>query len=718
MPTEVNTVIPVRPRVKKKKKPLDTTLTGIPAVAQSIRNTSLPVETAVAGTSDATTEDLSSATTTSVEKALAGASDATTADRTLTDKTPVGTTLAGTGGVTAASAGPEAGGAGDTGGVGDMGGATATSAGPGPGPGGELNPEVGIKLEQWKDASGKDVPVSYSVIQGTGIQWIDKDTGETGIGEGTQIKLYDPPSGLTPEQVQQWNNYNDQIKHMSTSGGYKESRRGGGDAAARQQADIERIYERQRLLLGTTMSPVNETQLNTPLIDAGAGTPISESGQYQANLDLKNQPAGTAAQDAVANALAGVGDGAGGGTSDDTAGPDQQRLNDLQSRLEAQVNYMFKGGPKPEGSDAAGSDQQTLNDLQSQLEAQVNYMFKGGPNPAGTGGGTGGGAGGGTGSGAGGGTSGSQSAIDDLFQKMNSQAEINANDIPPDVAQSFLNNLLSQSPDLTPEQRAVIERQANTAMAEVLSGMSARGMGQSSKAAGVMVQGAFKKQEMIAAEQARIRTENTQFGLEAAAQFQSKLQGTRDYLIAKGGLNLETLKNEQGFSIAQRVTALQEEVGRGNLALDNAKFQQARTEFNKEFGLQVSAQTFKQALETGQLNLEAVKADSATRIAELQTANDFIARSNETDLQAKLGFSKLELEKMLGGQELDLKRIEQGIEKWKDQMGFDIDMTKLDLELEALRAANKTDFMNVIADFAVIGIKGASLFATHTPTPV
>src|SRR3989304_2902100 len=128
----------------------------------------------------------------------------------------------------------------------------------------------------------------------------------------------------------------------------------------------------------------------------------------------------------------------------------------------------------------------------------------------------------------------------DLLNKIKNGVGVTTNDVPTGLTQELLDSIMKQSPELTPEQRAVIERDADEAMASALSALSARGIGLGSDAAKALVYGEFQKKSMIAAEQARIRSENTRNAPAAA------------------GLPIGNFENAQGYSMQQRLGTLQE----------------------------------------------------------------------------------------------------------------------------------------------------------------
>jgi len=345
----------------------------------------------------------------------------------------------------------------------------------------------------------------------------------------------------------------------------------------------------------------------------------------------------------------------------------------------------------------------------------------------------------------GGGTEATTAGTDfgDLLNKIKNGVGVTPNDVPTGLTQELLDSIMKQSPELTPEQRAVIERDADEAMASALSALSARGIGLGSDAAKALVYGEFQKKSMIAAEQARIRSENTRNALAAA------------------GLSIENLKNAQGYSMQQRLATLQETLGIADIVqkqqdsaaranefaqtfgLDQAKFGEAVRQYDKSFGLdeakfeeikkqfadtfgldtekfkaavdqfektfgldkdklaeakrefeaeylvKVEDQAFMHALQTGQLSLEAIRVDNSQQLALIQEANDVIQKTADRDLEERLGISKLQLTAMLSGREMDISEASLGLQKWMAQMGYQVDLAKIEAGLEGQIDANR-----------------------------
>jgi len=269
-----------------------------------------------------------------------------------------------------------------------------------------------------------------------------------------------------------------------------------------------------------------------------------------------------------------------------------------------------------------------------------------------------------------------------------------------DITDQFLTNLMQSVGTLSWEEEATIRRQGSEAIQAALSGASGRGMGRSSEATGMMVQGEFKTQEMLGAAKKSAREQGLAFGLQAAALQTERQTAKNNLAVAMSGQNIELIKNQAGQSLQEYLAKHQVEMDLRGATLDEAKFEQFKLDAEREFGLKLDDQELKKFIETGELTLSAINIDETNRLQQLKIANDFLLTQRDQDIQEKLGISKLELEKWIAGEQIDVQKMATATQKALAMLGYNIQIEQI---RAALAAAEATDDPSIFADIAGLG---------------
>ena len=260
--------------------------------------------------------------------------------------------------------------------------------------------------------------------------------------------------------------------------------------------------------------------------------------------------------------------------------------------------------------------------------------------------------------------------------------QVEFDDVANPTVDGFLNDLITKGYELSAEEEATIRRNVDTAIRSSLSGLSARGLGRSSEAAGAIVQGEIAKEQQVGEAKARVRQEGTEAGLKAVGLIRDAQrlnldtsQAKANYQIASAGQNLEALKNEQNVSFQERALQLKGMETKAQIAM-----------MEKEFGLKIDELEFQKFIQTGELNAKIFDIEGTQRINEMKVANDFILGQTDLEIQDKLGISKLELEKWMAGEQFDLNKLELSLDTMLKKLDLGIEREKIAAALAAADA--------------------------------
>lgn len=541
--------------------------------------------------------------------------------------------------------------------------ATAASAGPGPSTPPETAP---VTQEEWEtDPIFESDPVS--------VGYVEKTLDNPLTGGTFSYKEYSPPAYLDPESKAAWEQTNANIQEFLAAvtnpntlseGGFfnrikqmlegTDANESGFLVTIKQHLElgnvqdlvipvIEKMQQKQRRLIKTTPPP--GSQSTPPPVREGE-TNVPESGT-----------GGTPGQGAVGDTGTG---GIGTGGIDAGTPPETQTKpfeeGELSKTPQQELDEFLRTDPTQHPDGLAGWIQERDRLRKAAKETEVP---QGDPNAKTT------------------------ITEDD---KISGET----------YADSFLKDLIDKGFTLSPEEAETIRREIEGATQKALSGLSARGLGRGSEAAGVIAQGEFETVRQIGEAKARVRKEGTEAALKASQMFEDRLNSDRNYQIATSGQNLEALKNAQDVSFRDRAQQLKEmETG---AAIDLME---------REFGLKIDELEWKKFIETGELNAKIFDIEGTQRLQEIKIVNDYWLAKSDLELQERLGLSKLDLDRWMAGEQVDLDKASIAITRMFKEMELEIEEAKI----RAALAAAGTDEFDLVMSFLSLGASTALALA-------
>jgi transposase len=259
-------------------------------------------------------------------------------------------------------------------------------------------------------------------------------------------------------------------------------------------------------------------------------------------------------------------------------------------------------------------------------------------------------------------------------------------------ADKFLDDLIANAGELSPEEEATLRREVQAGVQKALSGISNRGLGRSSEALGVITQGAIAEETAVGAAKRDVREKGQQLQLRAAEIMTNRTEADRNYDLAVKSGNLDSLKNAQNQTLLQRAQQL-----------DWSKFEESKNQLEREFGLALDDAELRKFIATGELDLKAIDLDQTNQLRRTQMANEFLLGVREQDINEKLGLAKLDMEKWMKGEDIDMAKVEVATRKFLTMFGLEHETQMVLAQLQGAKEQGKWDTWSQIGQTILLG---------------
>jgi hypothetical protein len=257
----------------------------------------------------------------------------------------------------------------------------------------------------------------------------------------------------------------------------------------------------------------------------------------------------------------------------------------------------------------------------------------------------------------------------------------------------FLDDILANAGELSPEEEATLRREVQAGVQKALSGISARGLGRSSEALGVITQGAIAEETAVGAAKRDVREKGQQLQLRAAEIMTNRTEADRNYDLAVKSGNLDSLKNAQNQTLLQRAQQL-----------DWSKFEESKKQLEREFGLALDDAELRKFIATGELTMKAIDLDQTNTFRNQNMANEFLLTVREQDIQQHLGLSKLDVEKWIAGENIGVEKMSLALQRAMAMAGIDVETMKIQAMMEMAKEGDGIGAGDVVG-WLMTGIK-------------
>jgi len=149
---------------------------------------------------------------------------------------------------------------------------------------------------------------------------------------------------------------------------------------------------------------------------------------------------------------------------------------------------------------------------------------------------------------------------------------------------------------------------------------------------------------------------------------------------------------------------LQEYLGITAANLDDKKFRHYVETIEREFGVRLRDQQFREFIETGRLELDLIDMEWRNTIAERKELHDWMLGTEGLELQAMLGMTQMELDAIIAGHWVDVERQKIWLDNLQFNMGLEWDKEKFDKVMRENAKDRSNSFWTSVFTAAMTGV--------------